>query len=245
MIVDVHCHAGYDYSFDDVYPPEKIMQKAEKYKDLIQIVQPGTTHSLEKAQKQHDEVYELAKSYPGKIIGMAAPNPHFEDGEYFGEIERCVKDLKFNSIKLQTFATATNPDSEAGRRVFRAAQKFKIPVLIHTGNGLPFASPIKILNVAKEFPDVSIIMSHTGAIVLADEVPVVLSQCKNVYGDTSWAPGYLLMDWVKRFPNRFMFASDLADNFETELTKVKTYGFSPEEQRSILQDTALEVFKIN
>ena len=36
-----------------------------------------------------------------------------------------------------------------------------------------------------------------------------------------------------------MFASDLADNFETELAKIKTYDFTTDEQKSIFEITAL------
>jgi len=243
MIIDVHCHAGYDYSFDEIYPFDKIIYKMEKH-DVVQIVQPGTTHNINRAREQHDEVYKLCKKYQGRILGMAAPNPHFEDKEYQDEIARCIEELGFVGIKLQTFATATHPNSEAGRRVFTAAQKYNIPVLVHTGNGLPFASPINLVTVAGDFPDVKIIISHTGAIVLADEVPFALSACPNIFADTSWAPGYLLLNWVRKYGNRFMFASDLADNFETELTKVKTYGFTEVEQQSILEDTAKSVFNI-
>jgi hypothetical protein len=60
MILDVHCHAGYDYSFDDVFPFDKIISKIEKY-DVLQIVQPGTTHNINRAREQHDEVYKLCK----------------------------------------------------------------------------------------------------------------------------------------------------------------------------------------
>lgn len=243
MIIDVHCHAGYDYSFDETYPAEKIISKMKKH-DVIQIVQAGTTHNIDFTRKQHDAVYELCKSYPGRIFGMATPNPHMEDDEYNKEISRCVKDLGFIAVKLQTFATATHPNFEAGRRVFSAAKKYDIPVLVHTGTGLPFASPINLIDVANDFPEVKIIISHTGAIVLADEVTFALSSCPNIYADTSWAPGYLLLNWTRKFPDRLMFASDLADNFETELAKVKTYGFNSDEQKSILEDTARKVFKI-
>ncbi len=243
MIIDVHCHAGYDYSFDEIYPFDKIISKMDKH-DVIQIVQPGTTHNLKRAREQHDAVYDLCREYPGKIFGMAAPNPHLEEDEYRDEIARCIKELGFNSIKLQTLATASHPNLEAGRRVFAAARKYKIPVLVHTGNGLPFASPVNLIDVARDFSDVNIIMSHTGAILLADEVTVALSTCPNLYADTSWAPGYLLVNWVRKFPDRLMFASDLADNFDTELTKVMTYGFTDEEQQSILEGTARKVFDI-
>jgi predicted TIM-barrel fold metal-dependent hydrolase len=243
MIIDVHTHVGYDFSFDEVMPVEKIIAKIEKY-DVLQIVQPGTTHNIAGARDQHDEIYKLSRKYPGKILGMAAPNPHSEEKQYNDEISRCVEDLGFVGIKMQTFAAAVHPNSEAGRRVFLAAQKHKVPILVHTGTGMPFASPINLVKVAGDFPDVKIIISHGGAIILADEVATAFSLCPNIFADTSWTPGYILLNWIKAYGKKLMFASDLPDNFETEYAKVTTYGFTEDEQKSILEDTAKEVFNI-
>ena len=243
MIIDVHCHLGYDFSFDEVMPLDKIIEKMKKH-DVIQIVQPGTTNDVCGAREQHDEIYKLCKSYPDKILGMAAPNPHLEDKEYHDEISRCVEELGFVAIKLQTYATATHPNSICGRKVFAAAQKYKIPVMVHTGAGMPFAAPINLIPVAKDFPEVKIIMAHCGAILLADEAATSFSLCPNIYGDTSWTPGYLLLNWIRAYGKRIMFASDLPDNFKTELSKIKTYGFTDEEQESILKTTAFEVFSL-
>lgn len=243
MIIDVHCHLGYDFSFDEVMPLDKIIEKMKKH-DVIQIVQPGTTHDIYNGKEQHDEIYKLCKSYPDKIFGMAAPNPHLEDKEYNSEISRCVEDLGFVAIKLQTYATATHPNSISGRKVFTAAQKYKIPVMVHTGAGMPFAAPINIVPVAKDFPEVKIIMAHCGSILLADEAATAFSLYPNIYGDISWTPGYLLLNWIRTYGKRFMFASDQPDNFNTELTKIKTYGFTNKEQKSIFETTALEIFNL-
>ena len=87
-------------------------------------------------------------------------------------------------------------------------------------------------------------MAHGGQIVFADEAEMVLSMCGNVYGDTSWTPGYLLKECISKYGPRFMLGSDMVDNIGTELAKVETTGFDTDEQRSILETTSKEVFNL-
>lgn len=243
MIIDVHTHLGWDFTFDEAFPLEKLIEKMKKH-DVVQIVQPGTTHDVYGAREQHDEIDKLCKSYPDKIFGMAAPNPHLEDKKYQDEISRCVEELGFVGIKLHTYAAAVHPNSKCGRKVFDAAQKNRVPVMVHTGSGLPFAAPINLIPVARDYPDIKIIMAHCGTMLLADEAATAFSLCPNIYGDTSWTAGYLLLNWIRAYGKRIMFASDLADNFDTELSKIRTHGFTDEEQESIYKTTAFEVFNL-
>jgi len=243
MIIDIHAHLGWDFTFEELFAKELLIDKMNK-NDVIQIVQPGTTHDIERARSQHNEIAKLSKSFPGKFFGMAAPNPHTEDKKYEDEITRCVEDLEFIAIKLHTYATGVHPNSKCGRKVFNIAQRYRIPVMVHTGSGVPFAAPINLVPVAKDYPNVKIIMAHCGSMILADEAATALSLCPNIYGDTSWTAGYLLLNWVRAYGPKIMFASDLADNFETELAKIKTYGFTTDEQKSIFETTALNVFNL-
>lgn len=244
MIVDVHCHMGWDFTFEEAFPKDLLIRKMAEHNIDVQIVQPGTTHSLEEGRKQHDAIAELCREYPGRFYGMANPDPHLTGTAYRDEIARCVEELGFIAIKLHTYASAVHPNSEKGRKVFDCAREFGLPVMVHTGSGLPFAAPVNLINVARDYPDVKIIMAHCGTMLLADEAAAAFSSCPNIYGDTSWTAGYLLRNWVRTYGNRIMFASDLAENAATELEKVRTWGFTQEEQEYILGATASEVFKL-
>jgi predicted TIM-barrel fold metal-dependent hydrolase len=242
MIIDVHCHMGWDFSFDEEFKKESLIKKLELVD--IQIVQPGTTHNIEDARRQHDDIAALCREYPGRFYGMAAPNPHLPAGQYEDEIARCVKELKFIAIKMHTYAAAVHPNGKAGRRAFETALKHGIPVMVHTGSGMPFASPINLINPAKAFPEVKIIMAHLGTMLLADEVDFAFEQCANIYGDTSWTAGYLLRRYIRGFGDRLMLASDLADNLQTEIAKIGSIDLTADEQDAVMFGTAKKVFKI-
>jgi len=210
----------------------------------IQIVQPGSCHDLSTVKVEHNAIGELCKEFPGHFFGMANPSPHLDSKIYIDEISRCVEELGFIAIKINTIACGVNPNSKSGRKAFDAARKYKVPVMVHTGSGVPFAGPVNIIELAKEYSDVKIIMAHCGEIVFANEAAAVFNLCSNVYGDTSWVPGYNIQNWIKKYGKRFMLGSDHADNLLTELTKIRTIGLTEDEQESILEKTSFEVFNI-
>jgi len=245
MIVDVHVHLGYDYTFDEDFTRDEIIEKIDTYGVDVQIVQPGTCHDLETVREQHDAIAALCREFPKKFFGMANPSPHLKTEQYNDEISRCVEELGFVAVKLNTIAHGVNPNTKAGRRVFDAAQKYRIPLMVHTGAGVPFAGPVNLIGMAKEYPYVQIIMAHCGMIIFANEAVAVFDACENVYGDTSWSPGFFIKNWLRTYGHRLMLGSDHADNIGTELAKIRTVGLTPEEQESLLGGTAAQVFKLS
>lgn len=244
MIIDVHVHLGWDYTFDEGFTREELVEKRETYNVDIQIVQPGSCHDIDSVRGQHDAIAGLCREYPGSFYGMANPSPHLEPSLYEEEIRRCVEGLGFIAIKLHPMAFGVNPGSKSGRRAFDAARTCGIPVMVHTGAGIPFAGPINLLQLAREYSDVSIIMAHCGQIIFSNEAAAVFNECPNVYGDTSWSPGFILRSWMRNYGPRLMLGSDHADNTGTEIAKVRTTGFTEDEQASIFHGTAMEVFKL-
>jgi predicted TIM-barrel fold metal-dependent hydrolase len=242
MIVDVHVHLGWDYTFDEDFSQAELIEKMNVYDVDVQIVQPGTCHTIEQARAQHNAIAELCQDFPGHFFGMANPSPHLPEQDYLEEIRRCIQDLSFIAIKLHPFASGVNPGSIAGRRSFEAARKFGVPLMVHTGAGFPFAGPVNLIPLAKEHADVKIVMAHCGQIIFSNEAAAVFDACPNVYGDTSWSAGFVLKQWCRTYGPRFMLGTDHADNTGTELAKIRTVGLTPEEQSQFLGDTAVKVF---
>src|SRR5690606_29169109 len=117
---------------------------------------------------------DVMQIYPGQFYGMANPNPHLADDLYEEEVRRCVEELGFIGIKMHTAAHAVQPTSKDGRKVFALAKKFGVPVMVHTGSGIPFANPSNLLSVAEEFGEVKIVIAHCGMMVMAGETAMVL-----------------------------------------------------------------------
>ncbi len=209
----------------------------------VTIVQPGSVADLPTVRAQHDAIAALAREHPGRFLGMACPNPRLPELEYFEEVQRCVRDLGFVGLKLHTLAHAVSPVSRAGRRAFEASQAFGVPLMIHTGSGLPWAAPGLILPAARDFPGVRVVMAHSGMMVFAVEALPVAEACPNVWLETSWTGGPHVRRFVRTLgPDRVLFGADHADNVATELTKHRTIGLADHELEWVLGRTAVEVY---
>lgn len=246
MIIDIHAHVGQDYIFDEDFTVQEQLDKHRDHQVDITIVQPGSCHDIESVREQHNKIAQLSKQYPGQFYGMANPNPHLPDLVYETEVRRCIEELGFVGIKIHTAAHAVNPNGRDGKKVFALAKKLGMPVMVHTGAGIPFANPSNLIQSAQDFPEVNIVMAHCGMMIMAAEVPIGMKACPNLYADITWTAGFMIRRWSQEFgANRFMFGTDHADNTGTELAKVRTCGLTDEEQEWILHRSASTIYKLD
>jgi predicted TIM-barrel fold metal-dependent hydrolase len=242
-VVDVHAHLGLDYTFDHDFRREYLVHELEQLGADVLIVQPGTTHDLETARAQHDEIAAFAKAYPGRIYGMANPSPHLPRSDYQAEVARCVRELGFVAVKLHPLAHAVGPDLKAGRLVVETANELGIPVMVHTGAGVPFALPSAVVPVAQRNPETKIVLAHSGGPLFSDEALLAAQLCPNVYLEASW----ISYDRVRTYSQtigaqRVMMGADHAANLPVELAKFRAAGLTEEELEWCLGRTAAEFF---
>jgi len=245
MIIDAHAHLGYDYAFEEDSTLEDLLAGIEKNRIDVTIVQPGTVFDLRTVAKQHNAIAALARKMPSRIFGMANPNPHLPSSKYNKEIERCIEDLGFVGVKLHPLGHAVNPCQPAGKKVFEAARKLEIPVMVHTGTGIPWALPSTLIEVAMDYPDLDIILAHSGSAIFRNEAALAARLCPRIYLETSWMPTTAIHSFVKTLgADRIMFGSDVAKNVATELEKFRSIGLTEEELKWCLGGTAAKVFKL-
>lgn len=237
MIIDAHCHVGADVTFDQQTTEEELLANFRNYGVDGGIVQPYIPRPyIEEFQKIHDRIYGLTKKYPGKIFGMSSMNPHFNYEDYERETTRCVRELGFVGIKMTPAGHAVSPCSKDGMHVFEVARELKVPVMIHTGMGIPFADPIKIQPCAEAFPDVTIVMAHAGANFYTQQALYVAEIYKNVFIEPSGAGIEATCEIIERIgPSRVMFSSDVTLQMSAELSKYRDLH-----RRGILNDEGLE-----
>ena len=245
MIVDAHAHMGYDYVFEEDFTLEKLLPFMDKNKIDASIVQPGTVLDLKTVTKQHDAIADLSRKMPGRFFGMANPNPHLPMEEYRGELERCVNGLGFVGVKMHPLAHAVDPNRSAGRKVFDAALDLGIPVMVHTGAGIPWALPSALIPAAMDYPELRIVLAHSGSSIFSGEAALAAKLCPNIFLETSWLQGITIHSLCRTLgADRVMFGSDHGENIATELTKYRTIGLTGEELEWCLGRTAAEVFKL-
>ncbi|MDO8684920.1 MAG: amidohydrolase family protein [Armatimonadota bacterium] len=243
MIIDAHAHLGYDEVFDVDFPESELIESQETNGIDITLVQPPTVHDLAGLRRHHDTVADLVRRYPGRFYGIACPNPHLPGDEYETESRRCIEELGFVALKLHPFGHAVNPGGKHGRRVFEVAETLGVPVMVHSGAGIPWAAPSLLRPIAVEHPNLKIVLAHAGAMILSTEATLLAADCPNVYLEPSWVGGFAIRNWVREFgANRVMLGSDHADNAATELAKYRSIGLTEDELSWALGKTAMTVF---
>lgn len=243
MIVDAHAHLGYDHVFDkDFLATELLDAQAANGIDAT-LVQPGTAHDLDTVRQQHDAIAELARRYPGRFYGIANPNPHLPDADYAAEVARCVETLGFVGIKLHPLAHAVNPLGRSGRRLFALAADRGLPVMVHTGVGLPWAAPALLDRVCREHPTMRIVVAHAGGGICAAEAFELAARHPNVTLEGSWAAGHFLQHAIAELgADRVVFGSDHAENVPIELAKYRGLGLDAARLALVLGGNARRVF---
>lgn len=243
--LDVHAHLGKDVVFGHVITEENLL---DGYKDTIvqgAIVQPSLPRFSLKANKEiHDRIFEFSKCDKMKIWGMASIYPHFTQEEYREEAIRCVKELGFVGLKLTPIGHACDPESEDGMYAFSVAAELGVPMMVHTGSGIPFSSPMHILKAAKEYPELKIVVAHAGMGVMAREAVILAQICENVYLEPTWT-GVADMGMVYKElgAGKIMFSSDHVNNVTVQYETIKTV-VPEKEMEQVLYKTAESVYKI-
>ena len=245
MIIDAHAHLGLDEVFDEDFTEADLLESQARNGIDLTLVQPAITHELGTVRRYHDAIADLAARHPGRFRGIANPNPHLGGGAWEAEVRRCLTELGFVGVKLHPAAHAVNPAGRAGRRVFALCAALQVPVIVHTGTGLPWSAPSLLAPAAKANPGLPIVVAHAGMMVLAGEAARLASDFPNVYLEVSWTGGFAVRRWARKHgARRLLFGSDYPDNAATELAKVRTAGLTDEEIEWILGGTAASVFGV-
>jgi predicted TIM-barrel fold metal-dependent hydrolase len=143
--------------------------------------------------KANDYMASLVRQWPDRFIGMAAVNPRYRGvAAAVSELVRSIEDLGLSGLKLYPMYDhwAVN-DRALAYPIFEAARDLGIPVMIHmsttpvTDTVLMFGWPMLLDEVAHDFPEVPILVCHTGHPWI-DECLAIVARHRNVYVDISF-----------------------------------------------------------
>jgi predicted TIM-barrel fold metal-dependent hydrolase len=141
------------------------------------------------AHVPNDFVAEYVRSHSDLLIGFAGVDPA-EPIEAIEETRRACGELGLRGIAVAPAAQDFHPSSTGALRVFAEAGRLEVPVLFHQGAHLAveakleYARPFLLDEVARELPDLKIIIAHMGY-PWVDECIALLGKQPNVYADIS------------------------------------------------------------
>ena len=243
MIIDSHMHLGEDIIFNTDDDEREILRYMEENGIGGAILQTGILPR--DVKRANERIYALTQAYPGKFWGAGVLSPYVSEQEYFDFARWVVCDLGFKALKLQGFAYCATPSAPQARKIFEAARNLRVPVIIHTGNGVPVALPSAAIPIAKAFPDVKIVLAHAGGGMYGAEALVAAQTCENIYLETSWCNVLELKSFVETIGcEKIMFGTDVPLNAGVELAKYKALKLTEGQYERCYAGTAREVFAL-
>jgi predicted TIM-barrel fold metal-dependent hydrolase len=243
-IIDAHCHIGTSLVSGVEISEEQLLATLTEHGIGTAMVMPQPHQGMEVAAI-HDRIARFMGANPGIIHGMVNLSPRVAEGAYRAEAERCIRGHGFRAIKLDPSVSALPINHARCEIVFATAREFGVPVIIHTGMGVPNALPSLAIPPALRYPDVTVVLAHAGFAIFAAEAIVAAQVCPNIVLEPSWCASYQVAEMVRAIgAGRVMFGSDHPSNVASELAKLRSIGLSDEQLAEVLEGTARRVFGI-
>ncbi|MEK6676089.1 MAG: amidohydrolase family protein [Planctomycetota bacterium] len=140
----------------------------------------------------NDQVAAFVAHHPNRLIGFAGIDPS-RPKEAITEMRRARKELNMLGVAVAPAAQDFHPSNSQAMRVYAEACALGLPVLFHSGvhlaaaTKLEYAHPILLDEVARELPDLRIVIAHLGYPWVAETI-ALLAKHTNVFSEISWIP---------------------------------------------------------
>jgi predicted TIM-barrel fold metal-dependent hydrolase len=175
-------------------------------KSVLLVIDWGLAHQIGEAKLSIEEINKVyadaAKKYPQRLIAFTGIDPRRNKAAEL--VGRFLKEWGMKGIKLYP-AAGFYPNDKACYPIYEKALEYGVPVLLHTGESLKplyfkYCQPIYVQEVAMDFPDLPIILAHTGGCWYS-EVVAICNNATNIYLDLSI--------WQQRLRRPLEFYRDL------------------------------------
>lgn len=198
-----------------------------------------------------DELGKMVDKSKGRIVGMAGYNP-FRIKESLQDIEKAIKDYGFKGVWFHPISFGLKPNDKKCYPLYTKCLELGVPVCMQVGHSAePLPSeqgrPYYADEVALDFPDLVIVLTHTGW-PWVDEWLSMVWKHSNVYGNIgSYYPSALdpaiipFMDGRGR--DKVMWATN-GLGFARCKKEFLELPIRDTQKKLVLRDNAIKVFKL-
>lgn len=133
-------------------------------------------------------VSKYVRQHPEKLIGVAGIDPT-NLNEALADVQEAHGALGMKAITVSPAAQDFHPADSRAMQVFAEASRLGMPVIVDQGHfrvesKMEFARPVLLDEVAREQPQLKVVISHMGY-PWVEECVVLLGKHPNVYADIS------------------------------------------------------------
>ena len=160
MIIDIHSHMGdpwYAYWKQNVDVEDHLisMDRWGVDKRCVSWWQPHNA-----PDKGNKIIAEVIKKYPDRFFGFAVINPRWTN-QSLSEVIKAREEYGMVGLKFHPAACQYRPDLPVMDRIMEKAIDLGFPLLFHCGSD-EYSNPHNLINLARRFPEATIIMAHLG-----------------------------------------------------------------------------------
>jgi predicted TIM-barrel fold metal-dependent hydrolase len=240
-IIDVHSHFG-KWPFPMRGTGVEFTLELMKRRKISKTIMSSSYAIVYDFVEGNRQMAEAIEGHP-ELLGYVTVNPNYFDASC-AELEKYYKKPNFVGAKIHPAYCRLTINSSQNRALVRKIAEYGRPMLIHTYGG---GGPNQVLELAKECPDLPIIMGHGGADAWREAAEVV-KQAQNVYME--FCCSVLETDKVRRTveiagPDRILFGSDLDLIHPGFIAGVyEEAGLSRTDSEKVLYRNAARIFNI-
>jgi hypothetical protein len=231
-IIDFHVHVGLKENWHEwvhAYQREAQSEYYDRYEEMIdsrKFADYLRGHNIEKAVilpeispitsgvVTNEYVLEFCQD-EDILIPFCTVNPSLSPRPA-EDINKYIQ-LGAEGIKLYPSYNHFYPNEERLSPVYALADEHQLPVLVHTGSSvfrgakIKYAHPIHLDDVAADFPNVRLLMAHSGRGLWYKEAFFLSRIHPNLYLEVSGLPPKKLLDYFPEMENyidKFVYGSD-------------------------------------
>ncbi len=142
-----------------------------------------------KADVPNDFVAGYVRKHADRLIGFAAVDPS-RPAEAISDLRRAHESLGMKGVTVWPAVQDFHPASTSAMRVYAEAARLRIPIIFHQNvhsspaSKMEYARPYLLDEVAREFPNLKIVISHMGYPWI-EETLALIGKHRNVFAEIS------------------------------------------------------------
>lgn len=197
-------------------------------------------------QKSVNDFAAYVQNHSDAFISFGTVHPDAPD--YVQELDRIVE-MGFHGIKLHPDYQGFFINEKRLYPMYQAISDRKLPVVFHTGYdpispGCIHATPEAVVEMARQFPELTIIAAHTGGLYFGNPPQDIYLDTPNVTFDTAIASYTFAPEAYRRLidiygAERFIFATDNPwGDAAKDLAFFEAVGLTRDEREMICHENA-------
>lgn len=181
MVVDFHTH----------YTGGRFLHKHQRPYDVRHVLNEMDTNGIEMnlllpkdgffvdCERDNDGIIQVVAQYPERFVGTGTVNPRFTD-HAVSEMKRCLANEHMIGMKFHPWLQAFSPLDTSFMLLAEEANHYQTMFFFHDGTP-PYTEPLQIAEVARRFPNLTVVLGHSGLHDLWREALAAAQRYDNIW----------------------------------------------------------------